>query len=627
MATLIRKTLFRFANYPLPQIIFIIIFLSVSSVGILKNPVMDNLDLIHQGLPVNRYQLIATFSQLIVISALVIYTILRCDTPQIKATNKLVIIYTLFSIGICLCFDYSLSTLFGDSLDVLWITFALLIALSIGRFLFFPLVFLITLISATQFCLQDLYGISLNPTTIADVLGATLNDYLVFTTPQTILLALTAIILSSLLGILIYKWTKKYASKVTFFISITMLIALAISATGRMEGCKYYSRKGIITLLHSVKTAKVIMNSHINTVSKLPSPVERPYSSPLLRGNEGIVFIVHIGESVRADHLSINGYSRKTDPFISSYPNIINFRKCISCAPQTTWATLTILTNGRRTYATNNPICAEMNPTCTTFLDLLNATGFHVFSLMGEPGRNSTWPEPGKYNILLRMYTRKADSKFSTYEESKQIDAISRIIATQNEQNTCLVINNLGSHAPYANYDTDNAPFSPASSKAFFSHPNVNRDVAEQVVNAYDNTIIKNDGYIKQIVSMLKGKPFIYMYISDHGEFLSNNEGWIRTEDYPKYFRYECCEVPFFFLYSASLRDTHPQIYEHLRTLQENSRKRVAQEHVFHTILGLFGIKSEYYRKELDLCSPEAEEYCGPCPDNDGKGTDGLEWY
>lgn len=41
----------------------------------------------------------------------------------------------------------------------------------------------------------------------------------------------------------------------------------------------------------------------------------------------------------------------------------------------------------------------------------------------------------------------------------------------------------------------------------------------------------------------------------------------------------------------------------------------IGQGHLFHTILGLFGIKTEYYRQSFDLASPHAKPYDGPKPD------------
>ncbi len=40
----------------------------------------------------------------------------------------------------------------------------------------------------------------------------------------------------------------------------------------------------------------------------------------------------------------------------------------------------------------------------------------------------------------------------------------------------------------------------------------------------------------------------------------------------------------------------------------------VGQEHVFHTLLGLFGVQTPWYNPLLDLTRPGALPYSGPRP-------------
>ena len=37
------------------------------------------------------------------------------------------------------------------------------------------------------------------------------------------------------------------------------------------------------------------------------------------------------------------------------------------------------------------------------------------------------------------------------------------------------------------------------------------------------------DAYIQRIAEGLKGRPFVYIYVSDHGEFLGEDDKWGRT--------------------------------------------------------------------------------------------------
>lgn len=53
----------------------------------------------------------------------------------------------------------------------------------------------------------------------------------------------------------------------------------------------------------------------------------------------------------------------------------------------------------------------------------------------------------------------------------------------------------------------------------------------------------------------------------------------------------------------------------------------IGQEHIFHTLLGIFGIQTPYYDEELDLSSDKAKPYTGPHPSRNGESSDGKKWY
>lgn len=74
--------------------------------------------------------------------------------------------------------------------------------------------------------------------------------------------------------------------------------------------------------------------------------------------------------------------------------------------------------------------------------------------------------------------------------------------------------------------------------------------------------------------------------------------------------------VGMFVICSPEFRQMHPHFAEAVQQLRAHSDMLVGHEHVFHTLLGLIGIRSPYYDSSLDLCSPDARPYEGPHPEN-----------
>ncbi len=357
-------------------------------------------------------------------------------------------------------------------------------------------------------------------------------------------------------------------------------------------GCAFYE-----ALLHNHATVKY--------VEELKSPTVEPSAISTLKGGEGVVLVVHIGESVRADRMSLNGYERDTTPWLRQQADIISFTDCISAAHDTCQAQIAILTDARRDIYTRQP---ELQPRAGSVLDLFHANGFRLFSFFGRRAAQQL-----KYDRVVLLLTSLAEKRYNAPGSPwTGVPQIQEALATAGQDNVLLFINNEGSHTPFEHYDRENPPFVPTVHQ--FEDPAA---VGVEVNNAYDNTIHYTDEYIRRVCEALKGRPFVYVYVSDHGEYLGHGGVWGRAflgENKIRYHDTDGCRVGMFVLASPEFKAMHP----HFDTAMQNMRSRadmtVAHEHIFHTLLGLFGISSPYYVAELDLCSPKAQPYSGPKP-------------
>ena len=457
------------------------------------------------------------------------------------------------------------------------------------------------------------YGTQLNSLVIAESLEASEQEIAAYATLLNIVAFSIVILIVALLIWLQISLLKRIRSKSAIlnagllFSFISVVGAMPIPEDAHADGA-LWPVKSVCSLVESVHDALYHNHLVIKIVEELPSPIEQPTSSVVLKGDENVVFVFHVGESVRADHMSLNGYERETTPWLKSQleqGNLINYTDCISAAWDTCQAQIAILTNARRDIYADTP---EMKPSTGSVIDLFNANGFDVFSFFGRSAGQQL-----KYDRVVRLLTKCSKERFNAEGSPwTSIPQIESVLADNNGGNMLFFINNEGSHTPFYHFDEESAPFMPANRE--FENP---LEHGEEIKNAYDNTIHYTDEFIRRVVASLKGRPFVYVYVSDHGEYLGEDGMWGRGalgNEGVSYHATDGSRVGMFIITSPEFRSLHPHFVKALNQLQAHADMRVGHEHIFHTLLGMFGISTPYYDALLDLTSDSVQPYTGPAP-------------
>ncbi len=453
------------------------------------------------------------------------------------------------------------------------------------------------------------YGTRINSLVVAETLEASEEEILGYLSPGNMFIAAGAVVGSIVLCFILWRILRKQVSSIPLanagfiFALLASFFSLSIPPSQR----NYLWPPGEFYSL-TVAWTEALFHNHatIRQVESLPSPTEKPSELRTLHGGEGVVLVVHIGESVRADRMSINGYKRDTTPFLRSCPRLINFPNCISAACDTCQAQIAILTDARRDIYEKDP---AMQPHTGSVLDLFAAHGFRVCSFFGR--RVATHL---KYDRVVRLLTRCGSERhFAPGSPWTSVPQIAHSLhQLPHGQNTLIFINNEGSHTPFSHYDKQHPPFQPADST--FEKPG---DNAVCVNNAYDNTVHYTDEFFRRVTQCLAGRPWLYLYISDHGEYLGHDGIWGRAalgESGRDYHSTTGCRVGMFFLYSEEFEQLHPHFAQALLALKSHSQMLVGQEHIFHTLLGIFDLRTPWYNPNLDLSSDSAEPYCATAP-------------
>ncbi len=498
------------------------------------------------------------------------------------------------------------------------ISFALL-----GRFIYFVWVPFFFVITTAYLCKNGVFR--LTPTNFLEIFGTTWEDAKIYVSWGSVSIS---IILLALFILICYGYRHLFRGVARCTLIFTGLLSgmLLYLALLPVKGHVQFESTGTWPIGFSSAfvwdAAKGLRElSRIQSLlSQIPPKEYAEDAVCPLPTNSDIICIFHLGESVRADYLSIdNNDIENTTPWMREQKGLIFFRDCTSSAPYTDSASLTILTNGRRDFLnTNNPLYLPSSP---ALQDFFHACNFNIATFWDKSTRDGA--EMSVFGQLVKIYTRTSEKNFF-HEETpdEQLQQVYDYVDSKGNTNKFLLLYNNGSHIPFEIYNEDKTPFRPyRTARMFVDKPDENPEVAHLIRNAYLNTIYYTDDFIRQLVTRFEGRPVLYIYVGDHGEYLGNKDKYWYRGNAPldAYYKGHACNVPFIIYASPEFEALRPHLKTALEQLRANKNMSIGHEHVFHTILGLFGIQTRYYDKTLDLSTPDALPYTGPHPARNGQ--------
>jgi len=218
------------------------------------------------------------------------------------------------------------------------------------------------------------------------------------------------------------------------------------------------------------------------------------------------VVVLVIGEAARAQNFSLYGYDRSTNPLLAE-ADVIVLKNPVACSTYTTASISCILSHGN-----GSSIFSEQYEVLPSYLQ---RHGIDVI------WRTNNWGEP---KVQVQDYQRgknlKADCKGQGcgYDEVLLTGLTERILSSK-QQKIFIVLHQTGSHGPsyYTKYPKQFEVFKPVCKSV-----ELDQCTQQELLNAYDNTILYTDYFLAQTIGVLKDLEMatMLMYISDHGESL-----------------------------------------------------------------------------------------------------------
>ena len=288
-----------------------------------------------------------------------------------------------------------------------------------------------------------------------------------------------------------------------------------------------------------------------------------------ITNNKKQVVVLIIGESARRSNFSLYGYHKKTNPLLET--------EDVTALNATSAATYT--TAGVKAIIDHKPTdkLYEVLP------NYLYRAGVDVV------WRTNNWGEPP---IHIEKYQKVADLKALYPDADERYDAIltaglADVVAQSSSDKIFIVLHTSTSHGPtyYTKYPAEFEQFTPVCTTVEMA-----KAVPEELMNAYDNTILYTDYLIHSTIQSLKGiesHSSCLIFISDHGESLGENNLYMHGVPMalaPK----EQVEIPFI-------------VWSSDNSLKVKNIDNAEQYHIFHSVLDFLDIESPIYDPEMTI--------------------------
>lgn len=198
-----------------------------------------------------------------------------------------------------------------------------------------------------------------------------------------------------------------------------------------------------------------------------------------------MVFVV--GETVRADHIGLNGYARNTTPLLSKQSDIYSFKDASSCGTSTAYSVPCMFSYAnRKTY---DPDSASYNE---NVLDTLHKQGVNVV------WRDNNSSAKGVADrVTFEDYKTAALNPDCDIEcrDIGMLDGFDKLVKSGSSQketpkDTLILLHQMGNHGPayFKRYPKDFAEYQPVCMTNELSKCD-----NQSVINGYDNAIRYTD--------------------------------------------------------------------------------------------------------------------------------------
>lgn len=301
-----------------------------------------------------------------------------------------------------------------------------------------------------------------------------------------------------------------------------------------------------------------------------------------------LLIVLVVGETARAANFSLGGYARDTNPELARR-DVYYFTDVTSCGTATAMSLPCMFSDLPRTEFR---LAAARRR--DSVLDIAQRAGLQVRWIDNQSGCKNVCDRVPNETAAHYHPASCVDGECLDDTLLHALDAqLPRMQA-----DTLLVLHAMGSHGPayHRRAPPGFTPFQPACSTQ-----RLETCTDEQIVNAYDNTIVYTDHILAGLIDRLEAASgevdALLLYVSDHGESLGELGLYLHGQPFRLAPRVQK-HVPMLLWLS---RDTAARLEIDPLCLRNKVATAYSHDFLTHTLMGLGGIKSSVYRPNLDI--------------------------
>ena len=303
------------------------------------------------------------------------------------------------------------------------------------------------------------------------------------------------------------------------------------------------------------------------------------------KSNNREVHVLAIGESMRFDKLSLNGYHRETTPCLDTLSHLISFNNYYSTACLTMFSVPQVVTRA-------TPLNYEINYKEKGIVQPFKEVGFKTFVLVagGNLLSYETYLTNGVDSLILFPNKMVGEEEISG---DKYIALTIDSLIKSCDDNLFLILQFKGNHHPYTNFEDDFDVWKP-NFKTASAEERANND--SLYINAYDNSMLYQDKILSHIIGQINKENIAstFTFVSDHGENITADGGGHGGDCSPVKTEYH---VPFMFWCSDVYKQNNMQkVYN----AQKRINAKLNADNIFYSLCDMASIELDSMYSHLD---------------------------
>lgn len=386
---------------------------------------------------------------------------------------------------------------------------------------------------------------------------------------------------------LLKKFLAQSAAVVVLIAAVAAVVLSQMSAGSSFFRNSPRARFDLLPIAVFVNFSKTFISdsSPQSTKKSLIDPQPQLVAAP--SGTRPLLVVFVVGETGRAVNWSLGGYSRNTNPQLTSL-GVTYFSDVTSCGTSTDVSVPCMFSRpGRRHYDRKKIISQE------TVLSILHRAGIDVRWVENQSGDKGV----AGPSLQEKVIADEKDCRKGVCMDMAMVNSVKAAVqkAQTGDARQLLVLHSMGSHGPAYWLRSDETPFGPGCRSE-----DLGSCSRQAVIDAYDNSIAYTDKFLASVIRQLqqaKNTDVVFLYVADHGESLGEKGLWLHGAPWI-FAPAEQIHVPMVLWMNQSAKQRFGIDESKVKNLASRS---LSHDNLFDTLLSLLGVKSSVYDADLDL--------------------------